>query len=56
MVGLLVEELREVIRALPGRMQESVPEPLQLDTGIAGKGALEFGRAGEETGQKCRGE
>jgi hypothetical protein len=34
---LLSEELRGIIRALPEALQESVPEQLKLDTGIAGE-------------------
>jgi hypothetical protein len=35
-VELLSEELRALIRALPPPLQESVPEQIKLDTGIAG--------------------
>jgi hypothetical protein len=31
-VGLLAEELRQVIYSLPSHLQESVPEQLKLDT------------------------
>jgi hypothetical protein len=34
---LLCDELKEILRALPEDLQESMPEQLKLDTGIAGE-------------------